>query len=175
MKEFYLKRIQPLAKASFSEAYWEANQAIVGTSGGRHQVWFVQAPEQEKTWVLRHYYRGGVPSRLIKKTFCFNGLKNTRSFKEYRLLNKMTAFGLPVPKAVAAYVKTNKFTYQASILIERIPGAEDLGRYLLKQPLTLKDWVRLGHLLRAFHDKKIIHTDLNCKNILYQKNTGYFI
>lgn len=171
----------------FNAAYWHIKQAVSGTSGGRNTVWFIQ-PEGEfaageaalntqQEWVLRHYYRGGLPGKFVRKQFIYTGLEHTRAVAEFNLLTAMRGLNLPVPKPIGAYVQRKGLTYQASILIERIATSEDLGRRLLKQPLSVEHWQQVGATIKRFHQAGVFHSDLNCKNILWTepKNRVYLI
>lgn len=163
-----------LTAAHFTADYWHQQNAVVGTSGGRNTVWFI-APNQGintagEQWVLRHYYRGGLPGNFIRRSFIYTGLKRTRAVAEFELLQKMHTSGLPVPKPVAAYVQRSGITYRASLLIERIIGSQDLGRLLLEQKLTTTQWQRVGTTIKRFHQAGVYHSDLNCKNILWREH-----
>ncbi|CUS49077.1 MAG: 3-deoxy-D-manno-octulosonic acid kinase KdkA [Idiomarinaceae bacterium HL-53] len=157
----------------FTSSYWHSQHAITGTSGGRNKVYFVSPPSElsGQEWVLRHYYRGGVPGKVLADQFLFVGLRFTRAIREYQLLMWMNEQGLPVPVPVAAHVARVGLFYRADLLIERIPNAIDLGRLLLTQRLDTAVWKKIGRMLRRFHDLGISHVDLNCKNILWQQET----
>lgn len=162
-----------LTAAHFNAPFWHLKQAITGTSGGRNTVWFVNpalllnTPSQEQ-WVLRHYYRGGLPGKFVRKSFIFTGLEQTRAVAEFELLKTMQGLKLPVPKPIGAYVLNKGLTYQASILLVRIEGSQDLGRLLLKQKLTTNQWQQIGATIKRFHLAGVFHSDLNCKNILWR-------
>lgn len=175
MRNIHLLAQSPaLTEEHFKASFWYHHQAVTGTSGGRNTVWFiapqavvpkVDAPNE---WVLRHYYRGGLPGKLIRRSFLYTGLARTRAVAEYTLLQQMYEKQLPVPKPVAALVARTGLRYQASLLIERIPNSRDLGRLLLKQPLTSDEWRLIGATVRRFHLAGVYHSDLNCKNILWR-------
>lgn len=152
----------------FSVPYWQNKQAITGQSKGRGITWFLRADERSD-WVLRHYWRGGLIGRYIQDRFFFTGLKNTRAFAEFNLLQHMVDDELPVPKPVAARISKGIFTYQADILIERIPDAEDLVQILKREPLSPAVWQQIGQVLAQFHQAGVYHADLNAHNILRDK------
>lgn len=167
-----------LTAQHFNASYWHLKQAVSGTSGGRNTVWFIQpsgaftegaaALNSQEEWVLRHYYRGGLPGKLVRKEFIYTGLEQARAVAEFNLLTAMQSLSLPVPKPIGAYVQRKGLTYQASILIERIAASEDLGRLLLKQPLPHEQWQQVGATIKRFHQAGVFHSDLNCKNILWR-------
>jgi len=175
-KTHVITEISSLTAQHFDQAVWHQHQAVTGTSGGRHTVWFVApqraiphlASEHGQQWVLRHYYRGGLPGRFVRRSFVYTGLARTRSVAEYNLLQAMRVQELPVPKPIAALVQRMGVRYKASLLIERIPEAQDLGRLLLQQALTEQEWQHVGATVRRFHLAGVYHSDLNCKNILWR-------
>lgn len=159
----------------FFEDYWYHQQRVTGYSSGRHQVWFVQ-PQSEKhsQWVLRHYYRGGLLGKFIQRFFIFTGSDATRSFQEYQILLEMRRLQLPVPEPIAASYQRRGIGYQASIIITRLSGAQDLGRLLQQQALPLSAWQELGKWIAIFQQHLVYHSDLNCKNILWHEGEESF-
>jgi 3-deoxy-D-manno-octulosonic acid kinase len=149
----------------FSADYWQQQKAITGQSHGRGITWFLQ--QDTAHWVLRHYWRGGLIGRYIPDSFCYTGLLRTRSFAEYALLQKLVDDELPVPKPVAARVVRHGWHYQADILIERIPDAEDLVQLLKREALPRDAWQQIGQVLAQFHQAGVYHADLNAHNILH--------
>lgn len=171
MKDFIVSHEAEVTEAEcFTPEYWHKKKAIVGESGGRNRVWFVQAGASQ--WVLRHYYRGGVPGRILTDQFLFTDFEKTRSVREYHLLHKMFTDGLPVPKPIAAHVQRSGLIYRANLLIERIPQSQDLGRWLLHKELSKSSWMAIGHAIAELHNAGVWHADLNCKNILWQAESG---
>lgn len=147
-------------------SFWQKQNAVVGQSKGRNVVWFVTDGARE--FVLRHYYRGGLPGKLITDQFIYTGLENTRSMAEFNLLLHLADQGLPVPRPVAARVERRGLIYRASLLIERIAGARDIFQLVCAAPLPMKTWEHIGSMLAAFHHAGVYHSDLNCHNILWQ-------
>lgn len=150
----------------FLPDYWRNQNAVTGQSRGRNTVWFVQHDAQE--WVLRHYYRGGLPGRLVRDQFFYTGVSQTRSFAELNLLWRMQQLGLPVPKPIAARVQKKGLIYRADILIERITPSYDLFQRLQHSPLAENQWQDIGATIARFHSAGVFHSDLNCHNILLQ-------
>ncbi|WP_038149239.1 3-deoxy-D-manno-octulosonic acid kinase [Tolumonas lignilytica] len=148
----------------FSVDYWQHRHAITGQSHGRGITWFIQ--HQTAHWVLRHYWRGGLIGRYVQDQFCFTRLNLTRSFAEFNLLHKLVEDELPVPRPVAARVVRQGLFYKADILIERIPGAEDLVQLLKRDALPRDTWQQIGQVLAQFHQAGVYHSDLNAHNIL---------
>ena len=154
----------------FNSDYWQQQNGITGESKGRYTTYFLLTKDKQAQplhLVLRHYYRGGMVSKLSKRSFVFTGYNNTRAYQELALLNRMRELGLPVPKPIAARVtKSLPWLCQNDLLIERIAGAQDLFHYLSKQALTDELWQQVGTTIRTFHQQGVYHSDLNIHNIL---------
>lgn len=145
----------------FEPAYWRQSAQPVSV-GGRGAAWFVSS--ELGRWVLRKYYRGGLPGRFIKDTYLFLGHSRVRSIREYILLVTMLELGLPVPKPIAACYEPKKFTYKAALILERLEGVTALREFQRSE--DTKVWQKAGACIRHFHDQGIYHADLNCTNIL---------
>lgn len=156
--------VENFDEAFFSSNYWQENNAVVGTAQGRGTTWFIEHDAQ--SWVLKHYYRGGLIGRLLNDSYFYNGLANTRSVAEFMLLAQLNAFELPTPKAVACAVYRHGFTYQADIITSRIPNAQDLVSLLSQQTIDKSLYQKIGKTIKQFHDKGVFHHDLNIHNIL---------
>lgn len=142
------QRLHQVTEQWFDADFWRDKQSIVGQSKGRYITYFVETKDKANKpieLVLRHYYRGGLISKLSKRTFIFSGFTKTRAYQELLLLSQMKQRGLPVPTPIAARVtRTLPWLCQGDILIERIDGAQDLFHYLSKQPLPAHLWQQVG-------------------------------
>ena len=117
--------------------------------------------------VLKHYFRGGAVASLSKDSYLGFSIIKSRSFKEWRLLNKMHHLGLPVPRPVAARVTKSLFSYTADLITEEIKEARTLADILSEKPIDAHQWRRIGACIRLFHDHDVYHADLNARNILF--------
>ena len=90
------------ARDWFDPAEWRHAGAVAIETSGRGEVLIVA--HGDETWVLRHYRRGGLVARFIDDHYLWPGAERTRAFREWRLLRKLRAAGLPVPNPVAAHV-----------------------------------------------------------------------
>ncbi|WP_227538173.1 3-deoxy-D-manno-octulosonic acid kinase [Marinobacter vulgaris] len=152
-------------------AYW-GNDARPVDAGGRGGAWFAATPVGEL--VLRQYLRGGLMSKISRSNYLFTGYDRSRSFCEFRLLEKMIDFGLPVPQPVAAVARRHHWLfYEAAILIRRIQGARPLPEVKPLESSSL--WREIGRVIRRFHDSGLNHADLNCDNILIASGQVYLI
>jgi 3-deoxy-D-manno-octulosonic acid kinase len=144
----------------FERSFWEGR--ITGCAGrGRGSVLFVDAGIQGLA--LRHYCRGGMPGLFLSDQYPWLGEARTRSFREWRMLARLHAAGLPVPKPVAAGWRRHGLFYRADLATVRIPGAPLSARVAARDTV---DWRRVGHMLRRFHAAGAWHADLNAHNIL---------
>ena len=158
---------------SFDSQSWAQRASIIGFAEGRGTTFFVQYKSLEL--VLRHYKRGGLISRWLEDEYFWFGLRLSRPWREWRLLQWMNDAGLPVPQPVAAQVKRKGIFYTADIITRRIPHARSLSGYLQKEPLSEGYWIALGSLLRRFHEQGVYHADLNANNILLDDGGRFYL
>ena len=144
--------------------YWQSNNQVVGTAQGRGTTWFIEV--DNKQWVLKHYYRGGLIGKFNKDSYLFSNYGNTRATKEFELLNQLRDLNLPAPKPIACRVIKSGLFYKADILTERVCNAQDLISLLIKQSVNANLWHNIGKTIKAFHDHDVYHHDLNIHNIL---------
>jgi len=144
--------------------YWQSNNQVVGTAQGRGTTWFIEV--DNKQWVLKHYYRGGLIGKFNKDSYLFSNYGNTRATKEFELLNQLRDLNLPAPKPIACRVIKSGLFYKADILTERVCNAQDLISLLIKQSVNANLWHNIGKTIKAFHDHNVYHHDLNIHNIL---------
>ncbi len=160
-------------------SYWQKENAITGSAQGRGTTWFVRysanSEQQEKHWVLRHYYRGGLIGKIINDSYWFTSQSSTRAACEFALLDHMQALALPAPKPIAYRVVRHGLLYRADLLSSRIENAQDLVAVLSTQDISAKLWKKIGATIKRFHDNNIYHHDLNAHNILIDKNNEVFL
>lgn len=135
------------------------DRAVPVQAGGRQAAWFVR--DGFGHGVLRQYRRGGMVARVSRKTYIWLGEARTRCFMEYRLLESLSAQGLPVPAPLAAAYWRSGLTYQAAILVERLPDVKPLA-LVLEQPV----WPAVARAIARMHQAGVWHADLNAYNIL---------
>lgn len=138
-------------------------RAAAGVAGrGRGEVVFIDAGEGQ--WVLRHYRRGGLVGRMVSDRYAWSGAEQTRCFREWRMLARLHAQGLPVPQPVAAAFQRQGLCYRADLVTRRIAGAEPLSARLAAGAAV--DWRGIGATLARFHAAGACHADLNAHNVL---------
>lgn len=149
---------------------------LLGSSTGRGTTWFLNT-EQELgvNSVRRHYYRGGLFSKIIKDRYFFLSLNATRAAQEFDLLNKMAQWQLPVPRPIAFKIDRCCGFYQADILLEKIADTQDLSHVLQHNALDTKQYQQIGKLIQQLHDHQVHHSDLNIHNILLDRNGKFWL
>ncbi|MEZ5496104.1 MAG: 3-deoxy-D-manno-octulosonic acid kinase [Gammaproteobacteria bacterium] len=153
----------------FDDKFWLNNGRLLGASSGRGSAWMVKSGNTKM--MLRHYYRGGVPAKFNKDKYFWSSLDKTRSFKEFRLLQKLQQLELPTPQPVAAQSCKKGLFYQANILIEYIPNTQVFSQ-LLNTDSNIEIWNSIGKTIALFHQKNVYHADLNAHNILIENETN---
>lgn len=163
----------------FEPKFWYEKQSVTGESSGRNTTYFIQYSDSNEThrdFVLRHYYRGGLVSRLLNDEFLYTGLEKTRSIAELTMLQKMKDLGLPVPQPVAAMVtRVSSLWCRNDILIERINDAKDGYHWLIEQELQAQTWQAIGATIKQFHQQGVYHSDLNIHNIMIDKSGNVYL
>jgi 3-deoxy-D-manno-octulosonic acid kinase len=132
--------IPSVSVRTFTAAGWRRVRRVedVLHSGGRGNTLILDDGRQE--YVLRHYRRGGLVSRLVSDSYLWLGEDRTRPFAEWRILQKLANAGLPVPRpAVARYCRQG-FTYTADIITLRVPGIRSLSALLAGKPVSRRVW-----------------------------------
>ena len=155
---------EPITNQWFDIQHWYQQDAVIGESTGRNLTYFFQ--KNEKKYVLRHYYRGGMIGKIAKDGYFYFGLKKSRVFLEFEMLLQMQALGLPVPKPIAARLSRQLLHYRADIIMQLIDNASDLINILLKRSLKADEWQNIGKTIAKFHQQGVYHADLNIHNIM---------
>ena len=160
--------------AVFDPAHWQARGAFETTRGGRGTVAFVRA-SREQRWVLRHYRRGGLMAHLSDDLYVWTGADRTRSFREWRLLRQLRAWGLPVPAPVAArYQRAGPF-YRADLLTAELPVRRTLAEALQQAALPTEAWHAIGQCVGSLHAHGVQHADLNAHNLLVGASSDIYV
>jgi 3-deoxy-D-manno-octulosonic acid kinase len=97
------------------------------------------------------------------------GWNKTRSLAEFYLLQTLNKAGVNVPRPIAAIATKRSFCYQADLLSEKIPDAQDLVSILQQRPLSSEEYIAVAHQIKKMHQAQVNHTDLNIHNILLDK------
>jgi 3-deoxy-D-manno-octulosonic acid kinase len=157
---------QSLATANaalFDASEWQRRGSVRHQRGGRGSVIFIE--DGEHAWVLRHYLRGGWIAKLVHDRYTWTGAEHTRSFREWRLLEQMRTWGLPVPAPIAARYQRSFLTYRADLITARLDETQSLSA-LIRVGTTLQLWKSIGNTIALFHLRGVHHADLNAHNIM---------
>ena len=163
----------PIVTEWFRDRYWRKRNLVVREEPGRGAVLFVR--RGERTWVLRHYRRGGAVARLTADRYLWTGLERTRPFREWRLLHRLHEEGLPVPSPVAAHVRRSGLTWRGDIITEFIADTRSLASAMIAGGIDAGAWEAVGATLRRFHDRGVDHADLNAHNVLLDAGMQVFL
>ena len=153
---------------------------LVSSLSGEKQVGIGRAPvvyfsQGEKSFVLKHYYRGGAVASILKDRYLGFSIIKSRAFREFRLLKKMHKLGLPVPIAAAAHVNKGVLSYRADLITEELKQAETLSDVLSNSAPGDENWQKIGRCIKRFHQHDVYHADLNARNILLTKNLEIYL
>ena len=117
--------------------------------------------------VLRRYRRGGAVARVLKDSYVWTGVAQSRPIREFRLLAAAVALGLPVPRPLAAEVRRRGAFYSGDLLMARIDAAQTLSTLLTDSAdWQSLDWSAIGATIGRIHAQGFEHADLNAHNLL---------
>jgi 3-deoxy-D-manno-octulosonic acid kinase len=155
--------VSQISPTLFATDSWTDAQRVMG-QGGRHgAVRFVRQGSDE--WAIRHYYRGGMIGRLLGDKYLWSGAGNSRSLREWQLLQDMREERLPAPVPVAARCVRSGIFYTADLVTVRIPGVVPLSSRMADGREDLPLWNAVGRCVARFHNAGFCHADLNTHNI----------
>jgi 3-deoxy-D-manno-octulosonic acid kinase len=157
--------INQISEERFSAAGWPHAEPLTGAlrSAGRGNTMYVgNVPRQ---FVLRHYVRGGLIGKLVRDTFVFSGADKTRSFMEWRLLDKLSSNNFRVPRPAAARYRQRGTFYTADIITVRIPNVVSLSQYIARNNPDEAFWQSVGAEIYRFHEAGVYHADMNAYNL----------
>jgi 3-deoxy-D-manno-octulosonic acid kinase len=157
--------INQISAERFTPQGWLHAELLTGSlrSGGRGNTMFVgNVPRQ---FVLRHYMRGGVVGKLVRDTYVFSGADKTRSFMEWRLLDKLASINMRVPRPAAARYTQRGTFYTADIITVRVPDIVPLSQYIADHDPDAEFWNSVGAAIYEFHKAGVYHADMNAYNL----------
>ncbi len=152
-------------------AFWRMRGAVVAELGGRGQALAVTIEAGQA--VLRPYLRGGWMARLNRDRYLHLGYQRSRPFREWHLLARLHAAGLPVPRPLLAGSERAGLIYRGALLTRRIADALPLDQLL--SVLTEADWKELAVTLQRFFGSGLVHPDLNPGNILRDEAGNWYL
>lgn len=151
--------------------FWRLRAAVLAELGGRGQALAVDTGDGQA--VLRRYLRGGWAARLSRDRYLFTGYGRCRPFREWRILARLHATGLPVPRPLMASCERSGLSYQGALVTSRIADALPLSQLLAV--LTQADWEELAVTLMRFFGAGLVHPDLNPGNVLRDEGGRWYL
>ena len=162
--------INQISAERFTASGWPHSEVLTGSlrSGGRGNTMFVgNIPRQ---FVLRHYRRGGLLGKVVRNSYVFAGEDLTRSFKEWRLLDKLATNNMNVPRPAAARFCRHGTFYTADLITVRIPDVISLSQYIATKDRGEAFWRSVGQAIWTFHEAGVYHADMNAYNVQVDKD-----
>ncbi len=148
----------------FDADVWAKRGSVVGEAQGRGSALFLDTPFGPA--VLRKYLRGGQAARISRDRYLFTGYGRSRPMAEFRMMEQLSQMGLPVPEPLAAMCLRDGAYYTGSLLTRRIMDVHALAELIELKRFDAPLWRAIGSTIRLFHDKGVVHADLNARNIL---------
>ena len=157
--------IDQISDEQFTANGWQNSEILTGSlhSSGRGNTYLIGNKPRE--FVLRHYNRGGMISRIVKDYYIYLGQRFTRSFLEWRILKKLSLLNMNVPRPVAARFCRHGFFYKADLITVCIPKIISLSEYIAISDRDQIFWKSIGESIYNFHKVGVYHADLNAYNI----------
>jgi 3-deoxy-D-manno-octulosonic acid kinase len=156
-------KVSQISQDFFAPDHWQGADKTAGKSGGRGVAIYISHAGQD--WVLRHYYRGGLPGKVLSDQFLWTGASRTRSLREWDLLQLMVEQALPVPEPIAARYVQHGLFYTADLITRRLPDVVPFSSRLADGPAPLELWQRVGECIACCHSAGFFHADLNAHNL----------
>lgn len=157
----------------FDPQTWRRRNALRAMEGGRGGVAIIDTPAGE--CVLRHYRRGGMVAGVLGDRYLWTGAGRSRGFREFRLLARLAALGLPVSAPVAARFVRGGLFYTAGLITRRVPDAQTLAQRIAAGTLDTALLRTVGVTIARFHRAGAWHADLNAHNILLNADGVHLI
>ena len=148
----------------FNAESWQQNGGLVGLAEGRGSALLLETAYGPA--VLRRYLRGGWAARFSRDRYLFTGFERSRPVAEFRLLATLWSQGLPVPQPLAAQCVRHGIFYTGSLMTRRILDVVPLADLLASDEAGCELWRATGACIRRFHERGVVHADLNARNIL---------
>ena len=162
-----------LKQTIFDPLLLEKAGLIIKVLRGRGKTYFFKL--REDGCVLRHYWRGGSIRRLSADKYIWIGLNQTRSYREWKMLELLETLKLPAPRRVGLRIRRTGLCYTSDIVTKEIKDSLSLADALKVEDLSADTWKLVGRTIRSFHDHNIFHQDLNASNILLTKRYCFLI
>lgn len=158
----------------FTQDFWMNQGRLLGANSGRGSAWVIKS--EWGKWVLRHYFRGGLYAKISRDSYFWTGLKKSRAYQEFILLEHLQTLNLPSPKPIAAQITKKGLFYKNDIIMSHIHHDHTFAELISKNKEFLNEtWASIGSTIANFHCHGIYHSDLNAHNILIKNSNEVFI
>jgi serine/threonine protein kinase len=137
----------------------EISGQIAGGSGGEiYQVCLGQSPSKDCDWVLKK----------SDITIPYAWTANNEFFNEVGIQANLSP--LVAPRSLGGFVCSERKTVYGMQVMQKLDGT--LKDYLIENPITNNELVKLMRVIQLLHDENVAHQDLHAGNIMYKKNNG---
>jgi Lipopolysaccharide kinase (Kdo/WaaP) family. len=134
--------IKDINEDFFETNKWLQSKSYDLTDTGRGETIFFEY--QNLKCVLKHYFRGGILGGHIRDRYLWTGIDGSRSIREFRRLEELSAMGLPVPKPIGARVKKSGATYTADLITIEIENSKTLSELIIDDDADNNVWKSIG-------------------------------
>ena len=133
----------------------------------------------DRKWVKKHYFRKGMMA-FLNDWYLYNDIKNTRSSKEFEILNYLHKYSFNTCKPLIGWTTYSGISYKANLVTEAIP-ALTLNELLTQKSLNYEQGMSLkyerpelfkqiGIKVAQMHILGVYHGDLNINNIMVSED-----
>src|SRR5690625_5402506 len=150
-------RIDVVSPEWLRPAFWRQRRAVLAEFAGRGKALAVDCSAGPA--VLRRYLLGWLSARVICVRYFFTVYDRSRSFREWRLLARLSRLGLPVPRPLVASCERLGTSYRAALMTRLIGPAMSLTETGDCRDRT--SWRRPGLASSAFLQGGRRHAELN--------------
>jgi len=157
----------------FDADYWIDKPGYASLGGGRGGSCLIEIGGRRS--ILRQYHRGGYVGNLLSNQYLWLGKTLTRPWREWKVLQRALAVGLPVPRPIAACVCRSGLVYRAALIMTYLQDTEMLTQRLAREKLPPELWHRLGLLIKRLQGEGIRHADLTSDNILIDSQNQFYL
>ncbi len=157
----------------FDPRYWQSKVGFEVTLGGRGGSCLIDIDGRRA--VLRRYHRGGAIGSLFSDQYLWLGQARSRPWREWEVLLRARAAGLPVPEPIAACTCRSGLCYRAALITAFLDDTEMMTERLQRANLTPDCWHELGILIMRLHSAGIRHSDLTTDNILIDSDNRFYL
>lgn len=163
----------PLQPEQFEIDYWRDQPGSEPLAAGRGGSLRIVIDEQQA--ILRRYYRGGAVGRFLHDQYLWLGKSLSRPWREWAVLQRARAAGLPVPEPIGACVCRSGLSYRAALITAYLEDTETLTHRLRREALGRDHWYQLGLLIKRLQAEGIRHADLTSDNILIDSAERFYL